>query len=711
MLMTARRNLMSNIKTICAALFLFMTIGIAHADELKLRSGDILTIYLPGEPAFDQPFQVDREGQLALPEVGSIEVSGQTVDEAGGSVRAALGTVFRDIERLRLVLKDRRLAVSVLGYVKKPGPIDLPENAKLQMALTAAGGLAEGAQLDQLQIRREGRVIKFDYKNYLDTGNDNAIPVLQPLDIIFVPASPLIGNIQVDFDAKTLTAAGDAANDGSSVKVFGEVHRPGLFGFKEGSSVVDMLMRAGGVTRYAGVEQIRIISGDKPFPFNLREYLDTGDQNLMPSLKAGDTIFIPQRSEQVKTGARTVYVMGNVFKPGAFETKDDASFMDILANAGGPTRFADTRQIQVLKMDGSVVNFDLQGFANSKGAIPLPEVKPGDAILVPEKTDMNEKSWLNVSPNRAVRIIGAVVRPGRYEWSKEMSIIDLVAHAGGPVAAADTAHVQVLKELSDGRVKPMEIDFDKFLKSGGRVSDLPPLEAGDTIVVPELPQDPSDNRSKWIRQAKERSIYILGQVGAPGRYAFNEQLTFLDILSAANGPLKTADLHNIRVTHRGEDGARVSKLNLALYFETGDDSILPTVRPEDVIYVPEQDRQFLDKKKETTIRVLGAVNRPGRYAFDDTMTILDLLAEAGGPTPLAYSERIVVVNRSKSEPRATSFDLVGFARQGDFTKLPVLRAGDTVYVPSEDESPMYSVRTALKDIISIITIGSLAFGG
>jgi len=702
---------MKYIKILFAMFFFLISAEAAVADDLELRAGDILTINLPGEPSFDQPFQIDRQGRLTLPEVGTLVVSGQTVNEAGNAVRGALGVVFRDIDRLRIALKDRRLSVSVLGYVKNPGPIDLPGNAKVQMALTAAGGLAEGAQLDQLQIRRGGRVLKFDYKRYLDTGDDSIIPLLEPLDTIFVPASPLIGNIQVDFDAKTLTAAGDAANDGSSVKVFGEVHRPGLFGFKAGSSVVDMLMRAGGVTRYAGVEQIRIVSSGQPRPFNLREYLDTGNQNLMPALNAGDTIFVPQRSEQVKTGARTVYVMGNVFKPGAFETKDDASLMDILANAGGPTRFADTRQIQVLKQDGNVINFDLQGFMNANGAIPMPAINPGDAILVPEKTDMNEKSWLSISPSRAVRIIGAVVRPGRYEWSKEMSIIDLIAHAGGPVAAADTAHIQILKELTGGRVKPMEIDFDKFLKTGGRVSDLPPLEAGDTIVVPELPQDPSDNRSKWIRQAKERSIYILGQVGAPGRYAFNEQLTFLDILSAANGPLKTADLHNIRVTHRGEDGARVSKLNLALYFETGDDSILPKVRPEDVIYVPEQDRQFLDKKKESTIRVLGAVSRPGRYEFNDTMTILDLLAEAGGPTPLAYSERIVVVNRSKSEPQSSAFDLVGFARQGDFTKLPVLRSGDTVYVPSKEESPMYTLRTALKDAISIITIGSLAFGG
>lgn len=702
---------MSKFKYLLVILFLLASGSTVLANELNLRAGDILTIQLPGEIAFEKPFQVDREGYINLPEVGEIKIADQTLSEVGSLLRKELGSAFRDLDRLKVNLTERRLSVSVLGFVKNPGPYDLSSYATVQMALTVAGGLVEGAQLDRLQVRRGDRVIQFDYKKYLDTGDESKLPTLEPLDTVFVPSSPLIGNVQVDFDARTLTAVGDAASDGSSIKVFGEVHRPGLFGYKKGASIVDMIMRAGGVTRYAGVEQIRIVSDGLPYHFNLREYLDTGNNSLMPSLRSDDTIFVPQRSEQVSMGARTVYVMGNVFKPGAFETKDGASFFDVLANAGGPTRFADTRQIQVLKLDGSVENFDLQGYMNAKGDAHLPIINPGDAILVPEKTDMNEKSWLNVSPDRAVRIIGAVVRPGRYEWSIEMSVMDLLAHAGGPKAAADTAHVQILKERPDGQVEPEEIDLEKFLKKGGLLADLPPLEAGDTIVVPELPQDPSDNRSQWIRQAKERSIYIFGQVGAPGRYAFNDQLTFLDILSAANGPLQSADLHNVRITHRGEDGARVSKLNLALYFETGDDSILPKVRPEDVIYIPEQNRQFLDKKKETTIRVLGAVSRPGRYQFDDTMTILDLLAESGGPTTEAFQQRIVIVNRSKAEPHATSFDLVNFALTGDFTKLPVLRVGDTVYVPSKEESPMYALRSGLKDLISIITIGSLAFGG
>lgn len=689
----------------------FMGFGIfnALAEEpaIQIQIGDVIAVNLPGEKAFDQSFQVNRDGVIILPEIGEVTLSGLSMEQAKIYIREKLEPVFKDLSRMGLVLVDRRLPVMVLGYVKTPGPVDLPHGSTVQMAINSAGGLAQGAQLDKLQVRRDGDILTFDYKAYLDTGNPELIPELKALDTVFVPASPLTGNVQVDFDARTLTAAGDAGENASSVKVFGEVHRPGTFAFKGTPDVIDLIMRAGGVTRYAGIEQIRIISHDKPWPFNMREYLDTGDKTLLPNLQAGDTIFIPQASDQVKVGARTVYVMGEVFKPGAFETKEGASFYDILANAGGPTRFAETRQIRILRANGTVVPFDLQAYVDGPNKKPLPKIIPGDAILVPEKVDMNEKSWLKVPPSRAIRIIGAVYRPGRYEWSDEMSMMDLIAHSGGPRAEADTSHVQV---ITDG--KTIGFDLKKFLEKGGNINSMPNIKAGDTVVVPELPKDPNDNRSQWTRQSSERSIYIFGQIKAPGRYAFNSNLNFLDILSAAQGPTQSADLRNVRVSHRKESGARVTKLNMHTYFQTGDENLLPDVLPEDVIFIPERNAQWLSKTKESTVRVLGAIARPGRYDFEDTMTILDLLAEAGGPTSNALPDRIVVVNkRIQGEPHARTFDLVGFAKSGDFRNLPVLRSGDMVYVPHQDQSGWAILSKGLRDAVSVLSLVTLIAGG
>jgi protein involved in polysaccharide export with SLBB domain len=683
-------------------------VGTTLADsEVPLRAGDIVKVVLPGEAAFDEALQIDRDGRISLPEAGVVRIAGLGREDALEVIRATLAPVYRDLGRLDLLVQDRRLVVTVLGFVKNPGQVDLPLDASIQVALNAAGGLAPGAQLDKMQLRRGSEVQSFDYKRYLDTGDPASVPQLQPLDQIFVPASPLTGNVQIEFDAATLTSAGDAGDDAEAVTVFGEVHRPGTFTLREGASVIDMLMRAGGVTRYAGIEQIRVISGGRPVPFNMREYLDTGNDGLMPGLRNGDTVFVPQSTDAVSSGARTVFIMGEVFKPGAYEIESGVSFLDVLANAGGPTRFAETSQIRILRADGGSTPFDLQAYTED-GTGALPSIQPGDAVLMPEKVDMNEKSWLKVAPSRAVRIIGAVENPGRYEWSDEMNLLDLLAHAGGPRTQADTAHLQILTARNGGPMRAIEFDLKRYLLEGDAAGPLPAIGAGDTLVMPELPQDVNDARSQWTRLASDRAIYIIGQVGAPGRYAFEAGFSFVDVLTAAEGPTRDADLRAVRVTRRENGGTRVFQVNLSAYLETGDRSMLPEVQSGDVIYIPDLKRDWLDISKESTVRVLGAVGAPGRYRFEKSMTILDLLAEAGGPSTSALQDRILIVTRSNDEQQALKFDLEAFASSGDPTLLPLLKPGDTVYVPGREQSAWFEIMDGVRDVVAILSMVKLA---
>jgi protein involved in polysaccharide export with SLBB domain len=234
------------------------------------------------------------------------------------------------------------------------------------------------------------------------------------------------------------------------------------------------------------------------------------------------------------------------------------------------------------------------------------------------------------------------------------------------------------------------------------------IRAGTTVTVPELPPSPpSDTRATWLRQRSDASIYVMGAVGAPGRYAFESGLSFLDIVSAANGPTPAADILNIRVSHRGQGRDRISRVNLAAYFETGDDTLLPRLEPGDVIFFPDRNRNWLEQPAANVVRVLGAVGKPGRYPLGDGMTILDLLAEAGGPSRDALDTRIVVVNLSCCGNEARSFDLQAFARSGDFALLPLVRPGDTIYVPTLQQSDWRLFFDNLRDVVSVLAIFAL----
>ncbi|WP_261885911.1 SLBB domain-containing protein [Vibrio pomeroyi] len=691
---------MKTLITLFITFSLFFASFVQANDEFSdaVQVGDLIQVNVPGESSLNTGFQVDKRGRITLPEVGTVFVAGYDTEQLNKVVLEALSTAYKDLSNASVYVKEQQIIIYVQGYVQQPGEYTLALGSSIQMALYAAGGLRPGAQLDKLILKRGADKKEFNYKRFLDSGDEANLPTLQSLDSLFVPASPLVGNIEQEFDAAKLANSGDSADSRNAIKVFGEVNAPGSFTYKENTDLVDVLMRSGGVTRYASVEQIRVISNNTPTLFNLKRYLDSGDESLLPTLQPGSTIFVPKQEEEIKSGANMVYVMGEVAAPGAFEGKRDATFMDILANAGGPTRFAESRQIRVIKADGRVLKFDLAAYTEGLPNSNPPSIKAGDAIFVPEKTDMNEKSWLKITPDRAVNVIGEVNRPGRIEWSDEMNFMGLLAHVGGPTLRADTSKIEVVT----GR-KLVVFNLDDFIRNGAPRDQMPQIRAGSIVRVHDLPQDPSDNKSQWVRQSSDASIYIFGQVNAPGRYRFTKDMHFLDILSAADGPTKDADIHNVRVTHRDKTYSQVSKLNLSLYFETGDESLLPNVTTGDTIYIPEKGKNWLDTPKEETVRVLGAINNPGRYVFNDNMTILDILAEAAGPTDNAYVEKITIVNMSCCQGQARTFDLVEFSKTANIYNLPVLRAGDTIYIPDRRESFIEKARVGLDDILRITT--------
>ncbi|TMO88468.1 SLBB domain-containing protein [Pseudoalteromonas spongiae] len=672
----------------------------ANDDEAVIEVGNKIYFNVPGEVEFESTFEVDDKGFVELPEIGKVKLAGKTPKRAESEVKLKLAGVYKALGKFYLEVRSRDLLVTVLGYVNNPSQVNIPANGNIQMVIAKADGIKPGAQLNKLQIRRDDTTTTFDYKAYLDSGDVALLPKLRSGDTVFVPVSPLLGNVQIDFDAQTLSSAGDADGQGQAVTLFGELHSPGSFSYKPDMNIIDALMRAEGVTRYADVTKIRVIQNNTPTIFDLKQYLDSGDTSLLPKIGAGTTIFVPIMVDDVNTTARTVYIMGEVQKPGAYEASNQIGFLDILANAGGPTRFAETRQIKILTPAGNNILFDLQAYSEGYQTVSIPDIAPGDVIFVPEKTDLNEKSWLKVAPTRAVKIMGAIHHPGRYEWSDEMDFTDLFAHAGGPTKGANVNDIKIIRQ---GQLL-QRFSLDEYANSDGDSYPLPIIIAGDTIIVEELPHDPKDNKSQWVRQDAKSSIYVLGQVGAPGRYAFDKSLHFLDIISAADGPTDDADLRNIRVTHRNGTQSRVSKLNLALYFETGDETLFPRVLPGDTIFVPEKSKDWLRQPKDQVVRIMGAIKQPGRYSFDDSMSLLDVLAEAGGPTSDALISKIVVINHGCCKEQSRRFDLEKFIKQPNSANIPLLRAGDTVYIPDQGQDFTQRAKNSLVDILTVIAL-------
>jgi hypothetical protein len=83
-----------------------------------------------------------------------------------------------------------KIKAYIWGQVRNPGLYIVPDNTDLLTLISSAGGPTENAKLSKIRIVRptaEGEKIRWVYlKEYVETGNYDLIPILQPGDTIIV---------------------------------------------------------------------------------------------------------------------------------------------------------------------------------------------------------------------------------------------------------------------------------------------------------------------------------------------------------------------------------------------------------------------------------------------------------------------------------------------------------------------------------------------
>ena len=170
--------------------------------------------------------------------------------------------------------------------------------------------------------------------------------------------------------------------------VMGEVRSPGSLQFTGSMTLIEALARAGSTTDRAGLEAVIVRSpqeGSVPadaatlaraqasndenaMHINL-ETLQRGalSQNVM--LRSGDTIFVPR--------AESVFVSGQVNRPGEYVIRAGMTVRQVLSLAGGATDRGSTRRIQIIRQ--------VDGKETTVGADLQDKVKNGDTVLVRER--------------------------------------------------------------------------------------------------------------------------------------------------------------------------------------------------------------------------------------------------------------------------------------------------------------------------------------
>jgi polysaccharide export outer membrane protein len=81
------------------------------------------------------------------------------------------------------------------------------------------------------------------------------------------------------------------------------------------------------------------------------------------------------------------------------------------------------------------------------------------------------------------------------------------------------------------------------------------------------------------------------------------------------------------------------------------------------------------------IYVLGKVNHAGEFPFSNVLDVMQAISLAGGATPFAALNDIVILRRQNGRQQAFNFHYADVARGHDLSQNIQLQSGDTVVVP------------------------------
>jgi polysaccharide biosynthesis/export protein len=148
------------------------------------------------------------------------------------------------------------------------------------------------------------------------------------------------------------------------------------------------------------------------------------------------------------------------------------------------------------------------------------------------------------------------------------------------------------------------------------------LRAGRFVKVPQV--------NIVLRQVRGNQVAVLGQVSRPGRFpleTFNTRVS--DMLAAAGGTTATGD--DVLIVTGQRDGKPFRKVidipGLFLNEKSADDIILSG---GDTLYV----------NKAPMFYIYGEAQRPGPYRIERGMTVMQALAQGGGPTVRGSENRL-----------------------------------------------------------------------
>jgi len=407
------------------------------------------------------------------------------------------------------------------------------------------------------------------------------------------------------------------------VFVMGEAAAPGTYTVSSLSTAINALFAAGGPSKNGTLRSLRLSrNGREPVQIDLYDLLLGGDRSKDLRLQDGDTIFIPLIGP-------VVGVAGNVKRPAIYEMIGTMTLRQVLDLAGGVTFSGWLQRVQVERVQNHerriVVDFDIS--QTPDGA----QQSPAETTIVHDG-DMVKVLAVPAREERTMRLVGHVVRPGKYEWKPGMRLSSILTSYDVVLPQPNTEYGEI-ERLVPPDLHPVVIPFNP-----GRVL------AGDESQDLELSQYDTVRVFRWDERISQH-VRISGMVFDPNEYRLVPNMRVIDLIDTAGGLRKNAYLRTAEITRRhiSQDGMTTEKIEISLEKALAGD-------PEQNVLLCDYDhlvvRPVPDLLFGVNAEITGEVRFPGTYPIQKGETLSSLIERAGGYTDQSYLRGAVFTRES-----------------------------------------------------------------
>ncbi|NRA70715.1 MAG: SLBB domain-containing protein [Gammaproteobacteria bacterium] len=638
--------------------------------------GDQVSIQLYGKQNNQYDLTISRRGQLQVPELGPINVTGLTFNEMKQKLTKLIADKYIGMQVNISLGELRSIRVFVAGDAYKPGSYSVSSLSSITQVLYVAGGINDIGSLRNIQLKRNGKLITtFDLYDLLMKGDTSKDQRLQSGDVVFIP--PV----------------------GATVSVKGEVRRPAIYELKGNETMVQLLRLAGGLKpgAYPAATIVeRFNQQQLPSIININLTTKIGKQQRA---KNGDVLIVKSTAKRV---FKQIALMGAVNRPGLYQWHQGIRVNNIVKSTWSDLKnSADLNYALVVREinpqgDIEVHQINLQQAMTNPNSRDNIKLHARDTLMVFNDAPLSlEREQLDLFvSNQIAKFISK-----NYQLDKTAATPALFSAGFAKLNQVDIA---LIERHGAKKEQQQIIDQQELISAAKQVektlfklfNDKKLLTLSTALTRQEMLYPViAKLRTQQNNISQVQITSISGAVRFPGVYPLTTNQSVNGLLVAAGGLKDSAYINQAELTRQFVDNelsAKVEhfKVNLAA-LSTNTPYLLNSKDHLQVLTIPQW-------QKEQTVELLGEVKFPGIYTIKNGETMMSVIKRAGGLTTNAFVEGVVFTRESVKKQEKLQVIAMADQLRRDIATRGLSQEGN--FINFDDASKMLAELEQLKTV-------------